>query len=159
MSQPRLAYAGVVELPQEVCQLPWTDEETLEQENIACDDPPIEEEEDSKEELSVSDFISSPVVVDDANDMNKGNDGNGRMEVKTTSRFNSGPDIAICFFQVEENEQEDMNPDNHDENQDKAWLEHGTELTEHAFGIDAKKLSSTLGEQQGVSTLSGNKYS
>ena len=170
MAQQRLAYAGVVELPQDVCQLPWTDEQTLEQDSIACDppneeeedDPTIEEEEDSNEGLSVSDSILIPLGENDANDMNRGKDGNARVEAKTTSRFNSGPDIAICFFHAEANDQEDMDPDNHDEHQDKAWHEHRTELTEHAVGIDADatsvKSSSTLLEQEGVKTVPGNKY-
>ena len=177
MAQPRLAYAGVVELPQEVCQLPWTDEETLEQEDITCDDPPNQEEKDDppnqeekddshnqeekddppnqeengEEGLSVSDSIPIPNVSEvDANDMKRGNDGNARVEVKTMSRFNSGPDIAICFFHAESNDQEDMDPE-----KDKAWLDHGTELAEHVVGVDADVTSvkslSTLPEQQGQS--------
>ena len=158
MAQERLAYAGVVELPQEVCQLPWTDEETLEQENIACD-PPTEEE-NGEERLSVSDSVPIPNMSEvDANDMNRHNHGNAHVEVKTTSGFNSGPDIAICFFHAEANDQEDMDPDNHDEHQEKTWLEHGTESTEHAVGIDqdatSVKSSSTLPEQQGE-TVPGN---
>ena len=50
MAQPRLAYAGVVELPQEICHLPWPDEEPLKQDDITCDPP--REKEISKEALA-----------------------------------------------------------------------------------------------------------
>ena len=150
MVQPRLAYAGVVELPLEVCHLPWPDEETLEQDDITCDPPG--EEENSKEGQSVSGSDRIPVGEDDVRDMN--NDGNTRVEAKTSSTFDSGPDIEICFFHTEAKDPEDIDPENNDEHQLR------TELAEHAVGFEADATSlSTLAEQEDQRVQPGNKYS
>ena len=143
MVQPRLAYAGVVELPQEVCHLPWPDEEPLKQDDITCDPP--DEEENSEEGQSESTSHQVPVGEDDASD------GNTRVEAKTTSAFNSGPDIAICFFPVEAKDPEEIDPENNDE------PEHRTELAEHAVGFeeDATTLS-TLATQEDERVEQGN---
>ena len=131
MVQPRLAYAGVVELPQEVCHLPWPDEEPLKQDDTTCD-PPGEEE---TSEEGQSDHI--PVGEEDASD------GNGPVEAKATSTFNSGPDIEICFFHVEAKDPEEIDPENDDEHQ------HRTELAEHAVGFEEDATSSsTLATQE-----------
>ena len=129
MAQPRLAYAGVVELPQEICQLPWPDEEPLKQDDITCDPP--REKEISEEGQSESGADQVPVGEDDISDMSRADDENVRVEAKTMSTFNSGPDIAICFFPVEAKDPEDFDPENNDEHQER------TELAEHAVGFEA----------------------
>ena len=139
MVQPRLAYAGVVELPQEVCHLPWPDEEPLKQDDTTCD-PPGEEE---TSEEGQSDQI--PVGEDDASD------GNGPVETKAMSTFTSGPDIEICFFHVEAKDPEEIDPENDDEHQ------HRTELTEHAVGFEEDATSSsTLATQEDERVEQGN---
>ena len=139
MVQPRLAYAGVVELPQEVCHLPWPDEEPLKQDDITCDPPG--EEENSEEGLP----DQVPEGEDDASD------GNGRVEAKATSTFNSGPDIEICFFHVEAKDPEEIDPENDDEHQ------HRTELAEHAVGFEEDATSSsTLATQEDERVEQGN---
>ena len=151
MAQPRLAYAGVVELPREVCHLPWSaglDEQTLEQEKITCDPPEREEE-----APSVSDSIPSFVGEDDyanallINDMDRSNDGNLRVE--TPSRFNTGSDFEICFFH--EKYPEDTDTEDDDEHQENRSQEQRTELEEQAVGVEANVISmkalSTLAEQ------------
>ena len=139
MVQPRLAYAGVVELPQEVCHLPWPDEEPLKQDDITCD-PPGEEE--TSEEGQ-----SGQISVDEED----ASDGNGPVETKAMSTFNSGPDIEICFFHVEAKDPEEIDPENDDEHQ------HRTELAEHAVGFeeDATTLS-TLATQEDERVEQGN---
>ena len=145
MSQPRLAYAGVVELPREVCHLPWSaglDEQTLEQEKITCDPPEREEE-----AQSVSDSIPSFVGEDDYANALIINDGNGRLE--TPSRFNTGSDFEICFFHEKYPEDTDTEDDN--EHQENRIQEQRTGLEEQAVGVDANVISmkalSTLAEQ------------
>ena len=139
MVQPRLAYAGVVELPQEVCHLPWPDEEPLKQDDTTCD-PPGEEE---TSEEGQSDHI--PVGEDDASD------GNGPVETKAMSTFTSGPDIEICFFHVEAKDPEEIDPENDDEHQ------HRTELAEHAVGFEEDATSSsTLATQEDERVEQGN---
>ena len=139
MVQPRLSYAGVVELPQEVCHLPWPDEEPLKQDDTTCD-PPGEEE---TSEEGQSDHI--PVGEDDASD------GNGPVETKAMSTFTSGPDIEICFFHVEAKDPEEIDPENDDEHQ------HRTELAEHAVGFEEDATtSSTLATQEDERVEQGN---
>ena len=100
MIQPRLAYAGVVELPQEVCQLPWAPaEETEKQPEYACDFSALEltTEERMEEELSLSEFIPSPVP--DSLNAAQNESGKSQLAVKSSSSLDSDQEIAICFFQ------------------------------------------------------------
>ena len=139
MVQPRLAYAGVVELPQEVCHPPWPDEEPLSQDDITCD-PPGEEE--TSEEGQ-----SGQISVDEED----ASDGNGPVETKAMSTFTSGPDIEICFFHVEAKDPEEIDPENDDEHQ------HRTELAEHAVGFEEDATSSsTLATQEDERVEQGN---
>ena len=141
MVQPRLAYAGVVELPQEVCHLPWPDEEPLKQDDTTCD-PPGEEE--TSEEGQ-----SGQISVDEED----ASDGNGPVETKAMSTFNSGPDIEICFFHVEAKDPEEIDPENDDE------LQHRTELAEHAVGFEEDATSSsTLATQEDERVEQGNTF-
>ena len=154
MVQPRLAYAGVVELPQEVCRLPWQDEETLKQDDKACDPPVVEEEEENiEEEQSVSAAAPISAGEDDASHMNRDNDVNTGVEVKPTSRFDLGLEIAICFFHTEAKDPENMDPEYNQE-------QRGTELAEHALGIKADETSlSTLAmHHQGETVQQGNTF-
>ena len=99
MIQPRLAYAGVVELPHEVCQLPWAPaEETEKQPEYACDSSALEmtTEERMEEELSLLDFIPFPVP----DSLNAAQNESGKsLAVKNSSSLDSDQEIAICFFQ------------------------------------------------------------
>ena len=100
MIQPRLAYAGVVELPHEVCQLPWAPaEETEKQPEYACDSSALEmtTEERMEEELSLLDFI--PFPVPDSLNAAQNESGESQLAVKSSSSLDSNQEIAICFFQ------------------------------------------------------------
>ena len=100
MIQPRLAYAGVVELPHEVCQLPWAPaEETEKQPEYACDSSALEmtTEERMEEELSLLDFI--PFPVPDSLNAAQNESGESQLAVKSSSSLDSDQEIAICFFQ------------------------------------------------------------
>ena len=69
-------------------------------------------------------------------------DGNGPVETKAMSTFNSGPDIEICFFHVEAKDPEEIDPENDDEHQ-------------HRTEEDATS-SSTLATQEDERVEQGN---
>ena len=125
MIQPRLAYAGVVELPQEVCQLPWAPaEETEKQQEYACDFSALEltTEERMEEELSLSEFIPSPVpgFLNAA----QNESAKSQLAVRGSSSLDSDQEIAICFFQEATDPEETYSDTIMDGNGATAGLDH-----------------------------------
>ena len=114
----------MVELPQEVCQLPWAPaEDTEKQQEYACDFSALEltTEERMEEELSLSEFIPSPVP--DSLNAAQNKSGKSQLAVKSSSSLDSDQEIAICFFQ-EATDPEETYSDTMDSNGATAGLDH-----------------------------------
>ena len=158
MIQPRLAYAGVVELPQEVCQLPWAPaEENEKQPEYACDFSALEltTEERMEEELSLSEFIPSPVP----DSLNAAQNESGKSQLKSSSSLDSNQEIAICFFQ--EASDPDETSDAMDGNGGTAGLDPDRptpEVAEPAVFVDAMSATPSLSSsnEQERSAVLGN---
>ena len=161
MIQPRLAYAGVVELPQEVCQLPWAAaEETEKQPEYACDSSALEmtTEERMEEELSLLDFI--PFPVPDSLNAAQNESGESQLAVKSSSSLDSDQEIAICFFQ-EASDPDETYSDAMDGNGGTAGLDHDRptpEVAEPAVFVDTMSAtpSPTPSNEQERSAVLGN---
>ena len=162
MIQPRLAYAGVVELPHEVCQLPWAPaEETEKQPEYACDSSALEmtTEERMEEELSLLDFI--PFPVPDSLNAAQNESGESQLAVKSSSSLDSDQEIAICFFQEASNPDETYSDAIMDGNGGTAGLDpdrHTPEVAEPAVSVDAMSAtpSPTPSNEQERSAVLGN---
>ena len=161
MIQPRLAYAGVVELPQEVCQLPWASaEETEKQPEWACDFSALEltTEERMEEELSQLEFIPSPVP--DLLNAAQNESGKFQLAVKSSSSLDSDQEIAICFFQ-EASDPDETYSDAMDGNGGTAGLDHDRptpEVAEPAVFVDAMSATPSVSSsnEQDRSAVLGN---
>ena len=161
MIQPRLAYAGVVELPHEVCQLPWAPaEETEKQPEYACDSSALEmtTEERMEEELSLLDFI--PFPVPDSLNAAQNESGKSQLAVKSSSSLDSDQEIAICFFQ-EASDPDETYSDAMDGNGGTAGLDHDRhtpEVAEPAVFVDTMSAtpSPTPSNEQERSAVLGN---